>query len=180
MSRNGPLFRISDRRLEHPFTPEPIVNSTRVGHRRRLVKFIRVLIRVLQRLISVHLERMFYGSEREPSQNGGETGRLVPHTGFEPVISALRGRCPGPLDECGTGQGGAESTKSRETDANHRPRVRRRVDRAMLLRASNIPGRHRTWSYAARSAGCELRKAPTDPQRREPTGATAAEDAAIA
>ena len=28
--------------------------------------------------------------------------RLVPHTGFEPVISALRGRRPGPLDECGT------------------------------------------------------------------------------
>jgi hypothetical protein len=28
---------------------------------------------------------------------------LVPHTGFEPVISALRGRCPGPLDECGLG-----------------------------------------------------------------------------
>jgi hypothetical protein len=27
---------------------------------------------------------------------------VVPHTGFEPVISALRGRCPGPLDECGT------------------------------------------------------------------------------
>ena len=26
---------------------------------------------------------------------------MVPHTGFEPVISALRGRCPGPLDECG-------------------------------------------------------------------------------
>ena len=26
---------------------------------------------------------------------------VVPHTGFEPVISALRGRCPGPLDECG-------------------------------------------------------------------------------
>ena len=26
---------------------------------------------------------------------------LVPHTGFEPVISALRGRCPRPLDECG-------------------------------------------------------------------------------
>src|SRR5439155_11384192 len=24
-----------------------------------------------------------------------------PHTGFEPVVSALRGRCPGPLDECG-------------------------------------------------------------------------------
>ncbi len=26
---------------------------------------------------------------------------MVPHTGFEPVISALRGRCPRPLDECG-------------------------------------------------------------------------------
>ena len=25
---------------------------------------------------------------------------LVAHTGFEPVISALRGRCPSPLDEC--------------------------------------------------------------------------------
>jgi hypothetical protein len=29
-------------------------------------------------------------------------GLVVPHTGFEPVISALRGRCPRPLDECGT------------------------------------------------------------------------------
>ena len=27
---------------------------------------------------------------------------LVAHTGFEPVISALRGRCPWPLDECAT------------------------------------------------------------------------------
>ena len=25
---------------------------------------------------------------------------MVAHTGFEPVISALRGRCPRPLDEC--------------------------------------------------------------------------------
>ena len=25
---------------------------------------------------------------------------LVAHTGFEPVISSLRGRCPRPLDEC--------------------------------------------------------------------------------
>ena len=30
-------------------------------------------------------------------------GGVVPHTGFEPVISALRGRCPRPLDECGAG-----------------------------------------------------------------------------
>ena len=27
---------------------------------------------------------------------------LVAHTGFEPVISALRGRRPKPLDECAT------------------------------------------------------------------------------
>src|SRR5689334_22325144 len=26
---------------------------------------------------------------------------MVPRTGFEPVVSALRGRCPGPLDERG-------------------------------------------------------------------------------
>ena len=31
-----------------------------------------------------------------------EWGGLVAHTGFEPVISALRGRCPWPLDECAT------------------------------------------------------------------------------
>jgi len=27
---------------------------------------------------------------------------MVAHTGFEPVISSLRGRCPRPLDECAT------------------------------------------------------------------------------
>ena len=26
--------------------------------------------------------------------------KLVAHTGFGPVISSLRGRCPRPLDEC--------------------------------------------------------------------------------
>ncbi len=25
---------------------------------------------------------------------------MVAHAGFEPAIFALRGRCPGPLDEC--------------------------------------------------------------------------------
>ena len=29
-------------------------------------------------------------------------GNMVAHTGFEPVISSLRGRCPKPLDECAT------------------------------------------------------------------------------
>jgi hypothetical protein len=36
---------------------------------------------------------------------GPKVANLVPHTGFEPVISALRGRCPRPLDECGTRRG---------------------------------------------------------------------------
>ncbi len=30
----------------------------------------------------------------------GAVSSLVAHTGFEPVISSLRGRCPRPLDEC--------------------------------------------------------------------------------
>jgi Phage integrase family len=38
------------------------------------------------------------------TQIGPQRARLVPHTGFEPVISALRGRCPRPLDECGVGR----------------------------------------------------------------------------
>jgi hypothetical protein len=29
-----------------------------------------------------------------------EPNGMVAHTGFEPVVSALRGRCPRPLDEC--------------------------------------------------------------------------------
>src|SRR3954468_17018114 len=34
-----------------------------------------------------------------PGARSGGVGRvrLVPHIGFEPMISALRGRCPGPL-----------------------------------------------------------------------------------
>ena len=34
-------------------------------------------------------------------------GRLVAHTGFEPVVSALRGQCPRPLDECAPSAGRA-------------------------------------------------------------------------
>lgn len=38
-----------------------------------------------------------WSNEKRPA----EAGRwCVAHTGFEPVISALRGRCPWPLDEC--------------------------------------------------------------------------------
>ena len=32
----------------------------------------------------------------------GQKCTVVAHTGFEPVVFALRGRCPGPLDECAT------------------------------------------------------------------------------
>ena len=40
---------------------------------------------------------------RGPQQcSGCREISLVAHTGFEPVISALRGRCPWPLDECAT------------------------------------------------------------------------------
>ena len=38
-------------------------------------------------------------ARKKPLRNVPE-GMLVAHTGFEPVISALRGRRPGPLDEC--------------------------------------------------------------------------------
>ena len=39
----------------------------------------------------------------QPGTAQNERGKvLVAHTGFEPVISALRGRCPWPLDECAT------------------------------------------------------------------------------
>ena len=34
---------------------------------------------------------------------------LVAHRGFEPLISALRGRCPGPLDECATPTAGYQA-----------------------------------------------------------------------
>src|SRR5690606_16888220 len=38
--------------------------------------------------------------QQAPEQSGACV--VVAHTGFEPVISALRGRCPRPLDECAT------------------------------------------------------------------------------
>ena len=31
---------------------------------------------------------------------------MVAHTGFEPVVSSLRGKCPKPLDECAVYGGG--------------------------------------------------------------------------
>src|SRR5438552_2048185 len=41
------------------------------------------------------------GFKLDLSTNRANRRGLVPHIGFEPMISALRGRCPGPLDECG-------------------------------------------------------------------------------
>jgi hypothetical protein len=52
--------------------------------------------------------------ERPGARSGGVgLFGLVPHTGFEPVISALRGRCPGPLDECGEVRAGREGRTGR-------------------------------------------------------------------
>ena len=34
------------------------------------------------------------------ASNKAAISLLVAHTGFEPVVSSLRGRCPRPLDEC--------------------------------------------------------------------------------
>ena len=42
---------------------------------------------------------------------------LVAHTGFEPVISSLRGRCPKPLDECATKLAGEEGFEPSLTDS---------------------------------------------------------------
>ena len=43
------------------------------------------------------------GTKNAPGARSGalESSELVPHIGFEPMISALRGLCPRPLDECG-------------------------------------------------------------------------------
>ena len=57
---------------------------------------------VLQMLISfllaissyVYQGQVILASKYRPKRD------LVAHTGFEPVISSLRGRCPKPLDEC--------------------------------------------------------------------------------
>ena len=43
---------------------------------------------------------------------------MVAHTGFEPVISSLRGRCPKPLDECAI-----QSQLRRELPALHTPSI---------------------------------------------------------
>ena len=47
-----------------------------------------------QRTIRGYMEPIFHGSSHLMS--------LVARTGFEPVVSALRGRCPWPLDERAT------------------------------------------------------------------------------
>ena len=38
--------------------------------------------------------------KQKTGQMAGRGSSWVAHRGFEPLISALRGRCPGPLDEC--------------------------------------------------------------------------------
>src|SRR5436189_6428853 len=65
---------------------------------------------------------------------------LVPHTGFEPVISALRGRCPGPLDECGKGLADQPEQGSR--------------------RAGMIPAAGNRWQLTRRTADPVLAPSP--------------------
>ena len=62
------------------------------------------------------------------------SGRLVPHTGFEPVISALRGRCPGPLDECGAAIAAGDERRTGRDDTS---------DRAVRANAAGPPGPRR-------------------------------------
>ena len=64
------------------------------------------------------------GPRAGPRTGGEGTRRLVPHTGFEPVISALRGRCPGPLDECGAGGRGRRAARRGGQDASTAHRLR--------------------------------------------------------
>ncbi len=42
----------------------------------------------------------FVITKREPKPAPADSSHVVAHRGFEPLISALRGRCPRPLDEC--------------------------------------------------------------------------------
>ena len=46
--------------------------------------------------------RVEHNRQNAGNNHKGAILSLVAHTGFEPVISSLRGRCPRPLDECAT------------------------------------------------------------------------------
>jgi hypothetical protein len=88
-------------------------------------------------------------------------GRLVPHTGFEPVISALRGRCPGPLDECGARRSGDADQAGGYQEPHHQGKpaalAAERAQRAAHRRrrappAVTTPGPLRRSSAASRSS----------------------------
>lgn len=66
--------------------------------------------------------------------------RLVPHAGFEPAISALRGRCPGPLDE---GGGNAPvldipTCQARASETGCKARWEWHADEAQLLASDRL------------------------------------------
>src|SRR5215211_5923239 len=75
------------------------------------------------------------GTRRTPPGRGSWGVRveaiLVPHTGFEPVISALRGRCPGPLDECGRSADVAVRPVAEDTRVPPRPAIAGGVGQAL-------------------------------------------------
>src|SRR3990172_2782253 len=83
---------------------------------------------------------------------------VVAHTGFEPVISALRGRRPGPLDECATGLAAELGFEPRLTDPesvvlplHHSARVAASEAAWLIIAEGQRPGRSREARRLARS-----------------------------
>jgi hypothetical protein len=70
---------------------------------------------------------------------GPKLAILVPHTGFEPVISALRGRCPRPLDECGAGRRAGTATTADRIPKDSSPVARAQVYRGRITYSSSTP-----------------------------------------
>ncbi len=82
---------------------------------------------------------------------------LVAHTGFEPVISSLRGRCPRPLDECAT-HGNSTRNTGVFTMALH--------DKSVLSRPRGASHRSiETYDYAVDNLGLSMGRAQTMSKR---------------
>src|SRR5258708_18736744 len=66
---------------------------------------------------------------------------LVPRIGFEPMISALRGRCPGPLDERGAGRADPRGTAAEERQ-KYKPRPEHAGTHAERRQCAAVDIRH--------------------------------------
>ena len=75
---------------------------------------------------------------------------MVAHTGFEPVISALRGQCPRPLDECATHRCGSSTVYFTlvvprvvaVTTLCNRSKKRKRLSHAFVILVKTEPKLH--------------------------------------